>query len=48
MGVALKNNFFELLSNMLQVGESFHLISDEIARWRDILVIPHQEYLPNK
>ena len=27
-----------------QVGKSLHLISDEIAGWRDILAVPYQEY----
>jgi hypothetical protein len=27
------------------VGENLHLISGEIARWREILAVPYQEYL---
>jgi hypothetical protein len=27
-----------------QVGKSLHEIRDEIARWRIILEVPHQEY----
>jgi len=28
-----------------QVGESFHQIRDEVARWRNILEVPYQEHL---
>jgi len=27
------------------VGKSLHLISDEIARWREILAVPYQDDL---
>lgn len=27
------------------LGENLYLIRDEIARWRDILAVPYQEYL---
>jgi hypothetical protein len=27
------------------MGENLHEISSEIARWRDILAVPYQEYL---
>ncbi len=30
---------------VLRVGQSFHEIRDEIARWRDILTVPYQEHL---
>jgi len=31
-----------------RAGKSLHLISDEIARWRNILAVPYQEYLLSK
>jgi len=31
-----------------QVGKSSHLIMDEVARWREILDVPYQEYLITK
>lgn len=31
-----------------QLQKSLHEISDEIARWRDILAVPYQEYLLSK
>lgn len=27
------------------LGEKFHIIGDEIDRWREILAVPYQEYL---
>jgi len=31
-----------------QTQKSYHQIRDEIARWKDVLGVPYQEYLVNK
>jgi hypothetical protein len=30
------------------LGKNYHLISDEIARWREILAVPYQEHLRSR
>lgn len=37
--------YFKLVQ---QVGTSLHPISEEIARWREVLDMPYQEYLSSK
>jgi len=42
----LKNN--SVSSLVQQVEKSFHEIRDELARWRQILAVPYQEYLVSR
>ena len=30
------------------VGQRLYEVSDEVARWRNVLVVPYQEYLAAK
>lgn len=34
-----------VISMVRHLLKNFHLIADEIARWRDILEVPYQQYL---
>ena len=41
----MRHLFVDLVQYM---GKNLHLIRDEIARWKEILSVPYQEYLCGK